>query len=80
MQLERPVQSTAAPHCPKQYSILYSFVGTGPLDATPENTTLVDGSPVNTKDGEGARKWLPDEGNRCIFETERSYELLFVKF
>ena len=39
------------------------------IPATPENTTLVDGSPVNPKDGEGAWKWLPNEGNHGIFES-----------
>ncbi len=39
------------------------------IPATPENTTLVDGSPVNPKDGEGDWKWLPAEGNQGIFES-----------
>ena len=32
------------------------------IPATPDNTTLVDGTPVNTKDDGGAWKWLHDEG------------------
>lgn len=39
------------------------------IPATPENTTLADGSPLNLKEGEGAWKWLPDEGNHGVFES-----------
>ncbi|MEI6175250.1 MAG: ankyrin repeat domain-containing protein [Verrucomicrobiota bacterium] len=39
------------------------------IPATPENTTLVDGSSVNTKEGEGDWKWLTNEGNHGIFES-----------
>jgi ankyrin repeat protein len=37
------------------------------IPATPENTTMLDGSPVNTKGGDWL--WLPEKGNRGVFES-----------
>lgn len=39
------------------------------ISATPENTTLSDGNPLNFKDPESAWKWNPGEGNQGLFET-----------
>lgn len=39
------------------------------IPATPENTTLSDGNPLNFNDPESAWKWNPGQGNQGLFET-----------